>query len=1225
MSYLKPNTAGVYDIPALNASRELYIRGKPFQQYINELVFEDQLEQGEIDEIKLLLQYLNTSGLSSEWIVDNNNKNQDLKTAITALQTKLQQIDTTALTQPSVLNNDNRNSVLKTRIDGHDASLNTLDLSMNTIYSRVDGNDSSIGTLNSKTQYITASVGDNNANPKTYSQHAVVVSNAAQRKRILLSPYPSLQGAFNIILQNDESEGHTVNTDEWALINRIDIKNLYGNMEIEARKIHMQGKVEIGDFGDATTDRRPINIGGSMARINIGSEKTPKTGTGPGDPDTNDSTIITIGKLSDLKNTWTYLNGNIYTGDARFESLDVTDVVTWGTAASWLSGFVFSGVPYWLAWIGLSGTPNYRYSDVVKMANNYLTGGLTKNGKIETSNDLALKALTIINTDLVSLSTPFDGLLNRLVLQAFAVHGSHSIGTIWGKVNMYCGSGEIELRNDGSVFDWAFKNAGNSNQLLIKNLDVELVQCNHGGTNGAGRLKLVAGNGNIDFETANNGLRSNTTKVMEIKANKQVLIGSNSAMVDDTYKVLVDATTHTNGIKVAKNSDALLLNPTNVSSKSLTLQSGYAGTTTNALYLNEAGQLMFNGSVVGSGTGGDSGAGGIIYLLSGPTTDVTYTAANLQVITYAMTSTYAARASTRVRLGTYNAGTNYNLFNHRGPIPRSSSNPILKGSYEYNPYITYNGNVSAQFFVNAFFYADSLATLSPFEDTLITKNYALALQGGTGFRTVGLSSQTTFIPTNGSGFVLNIRQVMFPFLTYNGSNIVLRCEIVDTDNSIVFYTFPNITLTSAGGGTQNSQIDLTFDAGSVTNVNQGFLWIGTRWRFRLTLVSGSSGCYFSQATAFNSDNMSFRIPHFTGVNFTTQLSINNANRATIPAHNANQTLHALTLPITDYDISIFSNPQIDLQFFFNQPSGATTNHTIDVNFWDGALSHVHTSINAAAAAIPSLAQVMGAGNSAPSTLNMNSNVITNIPYGGLSGTDGISWNVKNITASSGISISNNGLGTYTISSTVSSTANNPVLFHVQSGSIAQFGNLQITPPSVIDLRDFVVSVKMSMLLGGTSGDFYTFWNCAVNSNTAYNDHRQLWTNNVHFNVDALFAQSGHYPQQHFAPVFCYTPTVSNQSVVSEWEISLGNTTANDWGNAQITTYFRTSVGVINTSGTPAVVSSGNAFQIQNGTICSAVKNSTIGLNNILVYPVGTTGRAYNYKAEMWVKRRNFAA
>ena len=37
MSYLKPNTAGVYEIPAINASRELYIKGKRFQDYLNEI------------------------------------------------------------------------------------------------------------------------------------------------------------------------------------------------------------------------------------------------------------------------------------------------------------------------------------------------------------------------------------------------------------------------------------------------------------------------------------------------------------------------------------------------------------------------------------------------------------------------------------------------------------------------------------------------------------------------------------------------------------------------------------------------------------------------------------------------------------------------------------------------------------------------------------------------------------------------------------------------------------------------------------------------------------------------------------------------------------------------------------------------------------------------------------------------------------------------------------
>lgn len=1007
----RSNNAGIYNFDNLNA-QNLFIRGRPFEQYINELVFEDQLEQGEIDEIKLLLQYLNTSGLSSEWIVDNNNKNQDLKTAITALQTKLANITTTSLTQNSNLTDDNRNSVLKTRID-------VLDVSMNTLTSRVDGNDSSIGTLNGKTRYITSTIGDNNANPKTLSEHQIIIANAAQKKRILLSTYSSLVGAFNINLTGDDSLGNPeqAGEDTWAAINRIDITNTYGNIEMTCRKAHIQGKVEIGDFGENTTDRRPINIGGSMARINIGSELTPKTGTGPGDPDTNDSTIIKIGKLGNLKNTWTYLNGNIYTTDARFENLSATDVITWQTAASWAAGFVFSGVPYFLAWIGLSGVPNYRYSDVVKMANNYLTGGLTKNKAIETSNDLAISKLSVIDTSVVSLNTAFDALLGRLCFQAFTIHGSHSIGSIIGKSNIYAGSGEVELRVDGGVFDWALKNAGNTNRVLLTNTDVEVVQCN--GTGGNGRLKLVAGNGNIDFETANNGVRSSTTKVMEIKSNKQIVIGSNSAMVDDTYKMIVDATTHTNGIKVAKNSDALLLNPTNVSSKSLTLQTGYGGITTNALYLNEGGQLMFNGSIVGSGTGGEGAGGGLIYILTGPSTDLTYTASNLVGGSYDMVTTYVSRPATKFRFSTYTAGTQYNLFKHRAVIPNISGNPILKGAYEYSPYITYSGTGSgatAQFYVNMFFYADGLVG-----NNLINKTYAVGNQAGTGFISVGSSCLTAPIQANNNSFVLDIRQVVFPAVNIFGANLIFRCEILDEDNAIVFYTFPTITLTSQSGGTITSQSELTFDHASVIRIDQGFLWIGTRFRIRLSLLSGSSGAFFSQPSAGNTSNMAYRIPNFTGVGFTTPLSINVGNRTLLPSlNNPVQTLYSSILPVTDYDISIFSNPYLDLLFYFIQPSGATNGHTIDVHFGDGALAHIHTSLNATsgAAIVPSLSSVLTSGNSAGSTqLNMNGNGITNIPFGGLAGNDGISWNVRNIAAGTGISTTNSGNGTITIATT----------------------------------------------------------------------------------------------------------------------------------------------------------------------------------------------------------------
>jgi hypothetical protein len=570
---LRAGGDGVYNIPALNASSQLYIRGKKFEDYITELVLEDQFEQEEITELKLLVQYLNTSGLSSEWIVDNNNKNQDLKTLITALETKLAQITTTGLTESSVLNNDNRNSVLKTRLD------------------TTDGN---VTTLTTKTRYVTV---NHNSGPLENEAYMSIDAIATGNRTLELS----VGGAnHELIMQNYPGV---------TSANYIGLNVLGGKILLDSNITEIDSAVDVGKF-DGSRDGREFRIGGAMGKIRIGSVNDPILGSGIGDPNTNDTTEIHIGKQTALKNTKTYLNGNIYTADARLEDLAVTDVVTWQTAASWASGFVFSGgLPYWLAWIGLSGTPNYRYADVVKMANNYLTGGLTKNHSIETSNDLAIKALSVINTDIVSLSTPLDGLLNRLVFQAFAIHGSHHLGVVKGGIKQYVGDGEIEIRNDGGIFDFVFKDAGNANQLKIKNADVELIQCN--GTEGTtNKLILGACCGNIDMITAITGIRSNATKVMEVKGNKQVKIGSNSdAIVDDTYKVLIDAATHTNGIKLVKSNDALLLNPTNVSSKSITFQDGYTGATAKTLYTTESGTKLFFGDtqlVPSQGGGGGS-------------------------------------------------------------------------------------------------------------------------------------------------------------------------------------------------------------------------------------------------------------------------------------------------------------------------------------------------------------------------------------------------------------------------------------------------------------------------------------------------------------------------------------------------------------------------------------------------------------------------------------------
>ena len=982
----RPNNAGIYNYDNLNA-QNLFIKGKRFEDYITELVFEDQFEAGEIAELQLLLQYLNTSGLSSEWIVDNNNKNQDLKTAITNLQTKLANIDTTALTQSSVLNDANRNSVLKTAIDNlitKLANIDTTGLTQSSVLTddnrnsvlktRIDGNDGSLTDLTNKTRYIQQStVGNNSADPKTANMLTINVNSnpSGIHKGDLY-----ISAGMNLIrMKNNSTTLQDLNYDD----NQMNIFSPNGMITTYAHlnRIQAQNKIEIGDIG--INNSGEINIGGKAAQVNIGSKDTP-------DALPANNTIIKIGTRGTFRNTETHLQGNIYTDEARFEDLDVTDVLSWWTAASWAAGMVFTGVPYWIAWVALSGTPNYRYSDIVKMANNYLTGGLTKNHSIETSNDLALKNVTVVNTDLVSLSTPFDGLLNRLVFQAFAVHGSHSIGTIWGKVNMYCGNGEIELRNDGSVFDWAFKNAGNANQLLIKNLDVELIQCN--GSSNDGKLILGACNGNIDLITGSSGNRSAATKVMEIKSNKQVLIGNNSAMVDNTYKVLVDATSHTNGIKVAKGSDALLLNPTNVSSKSLTLQDTYTGTTTKTLYTNANSDLMWDGQPVAVGSIAASG-GGLTYVVSAPS-NTSITHANQAPSSLTMSSTYTSTPLRTATLSAYNVNTNYQIVSIVGEIPKAA-NPILSGTYELNQFVDYAGSVAGSLYAKLYF------TGLPLNNVLINKTYTSPAGSGNVFN---ISTAEIKVPMNDVTIVLS--SVLFPAVFVGGTaggTTTLTLTAID-QTATILHTFPTVNVSNqTTTGRLFTQSVAISDNTNITSI-----------RFSLTATNT-----ISQASAFNASNANYVIE---GSSIRMLLYDGTTNPSTLTSNAIALYPLSIPLPTTPFVITDFENPNITLEEWFIQPTGSTNNHTVALRFNDGALSHVHTSI-ASISATPTLSSVMTAGNSVGSNaLNMNSQNINNvatITATTVVPTNITGWNVKSLTEGSGITITNTN-GNHTINS-----------------------------------------------------------------------------------------------------------------------------------------------------------------------------------------------------------------
>lgn len=216
---LKPSNAGLYQINALNVN-SLFINGVPFQTFVDNLVVGDQFEQGEIDEIRQIIQYLNTNGLTTEWVVSNTNINAELKTAL------------------------------------------------DTLIGRVDGNDSSIGALNTKTQYQTSVQGNDGAS--TASTFQVSINDRIKRQMSLSTGGNSISS-----INNSGTMGSTGNYNQ----NRILLQSPNGQVWSYAHlnTIEAIDKIEIGSaFGIGS--QTAVNIGARNNRINIGSIDSPEVG-----------------------------------------------------------------------------------------------------------------------------------------------------------------------------------------------------------------------------------------------------------------------------------------------------------------------------------------------------------------------------------------------------------------------------------------------------------------------------------------------------------------------------------------------------------------------------------------------------------------------------------------------------------------------------------------------------------------------------------------------------------------------------------------------------------------------------------------------------------------------------------------------------------------------------------------------------------------------------------
>jgi hypothetical protein len=981
---IRPDNAGIYDIPGLNVSSVLYIKGKKFDDYINELVFEDQLEQSEIDEIKLLLQYLNTSGLSSEWIVDNNNKNQDLKTLITALQTKLANIDTTTLTESSVLNNENRNSVLKTRLDSAETDIDNVE---------------------TKTRFIVdASITGTGNN--TLSTYRTKVGPTTEEKGSTLVELNMKNGPANELI------GYTIksnfNNDDYA-----DNESIYshrdGRLTLLAHTMRMQAteQIRIGNFaqygdGGAST---AINIGGRGQHVNIGCIDSLTQATV--------QTQIQIGQQSDTaKNTSTRLSGNMYLSDARFEDLSKTERIT---VASLVSGWL-TGYPGWILGF-FSGAISLPYSDVWVMKDASI--GSSKKGDVATSNEIMVKELYVVNKDVLSL-TPKIGF--------YMAKADYSCTQLIGNHRTQVFEGEIVLRNNNTgvnVIDWALTEANDKvNVVNIGGNDGILI---HQGKSSTGApLRIINScNGSIKLgleETGtkgsakpaleampynNNGTFQTMTRIGFYPGQNQGTgkIGSYQLEVNqelDRDGIAVATTNITTGITTVNKINANSINTpgtitgvdvvgsTSISAPtatatSLVINGNYTGNTDARLYKNADNKLMWNGAEVGAG---GVSSGGITYMINVASNITNPNPTPTETI---MTAAYSGNAQ-RTITQSVSANTAYYIAKYTTEVFDEVSNPVLTGLQQLNQYLVWNSqNQIGQIYGQLWFQATAIGL-----GVLYQRTYASPVT-----TTPATFINGTPIPTPKGLYNIKFQRVVFPNinLVITSGLVVLRYRV----EGLVSGSWTTLT-TMVGLAPEHfttaSNLTISLDESVILNQTTPG---ATAVRLVLFIASGTGT--ISQTSAGGADLAAYSIIGLganTPALFRTMLYDGTNAKITVP-YSTTPTLIEYDLAIdAPYNVSAFASPTLSTDLYFIQQAGGFANHAITLYFNEGTISHYHSTISPTQTTL-TLAQVLNSGATASQPINMNTNKISGITA--LEGSSNGNWNVKEITAGTNISVS----------------------------------------------------------------------------------------------------------------------------------------------------------------------------------------------------------------------------
>jgi hypothetical protein len=590
---------GWTEFDILNAN-QLYVNGQPFTAYISNLIAEDNLEQAEIDEIKAFLARLDLQITAPNTLtITNDNRNSVLKTAIDLLNTRLQYFDGSALTQSWVLNDLNKNAVLKTAVDLINSRLlyiDTTSLTENSILTNDNRNSvlltainnltSSVGTNNGKLRYVSSTQGTNS--PDTFSDFIVNVGDRTLNKVLL----QTTNGANMIAMLTNTT---TLQAQNDFPNNRILLNAPLGRIQMDCKNLQLQSPlIEIGsDF--AIGGECEIRLGTKRANIKIGSHQS---------PDLNEPTIITIGKRSVTQNTHTNLEGNIYTGEARFESLSKSQALS----LSALFGIITSsGLPLYINIISALSLSSYVHSDLWGLA-----GSVVKNGDVATTNDIKVKTYSLYNTD-ANLVDLFP------VENTFIASGSSSKTLLLGSIKeqVFKNGSDITLRHNNILatnINWALSE-GNDNVNVLSIRGNNGILLHQGASSVGASMKILNSNsGKIELLIGNAGTQASCLTGLTVDWNSgqpQVICGTKGGLqnIQQTKSKLLVQQSDTAGdvgIEIVKNGispanaplSRTTISDNNVDTHSLSLKTNFTGTTTKALYLDAQDNLRYNGNLV---------------------------------------------------------------------------------------------------------------------------------------------------------------------------------------------------------------------------------------------------------------------------------------------------------------------------------------------------------------------------------------------------------------------------------------------------------------------------------------------------------------------------------------------------------------------------------------------------------------------------------------------------